>query len=173
MSRLVEFYRGQARDTEGRRLEEIWAWDDDSLEAVHDFIQWLFPLPEPSAFNPDAPILRTEDIAAFRGDPLLQARLQRSFERILRFLGLTLTHDGKVIRGDNFAARAPDVWAAPNHNWLRITRILRSLTLLGLETQARALYDRLSEMYSGRKYPIRGDTFCYWTAAVQSTLPRA
>src|SRR5262245_17647755 len=36
MSRLVEFYRGEASDTEGRRLEEIWAWDDDSLEAVHD-----------------------------------------------------------------------------------------------------------------------------------------
>jgi hypothetical protein len=171
MSRLVEFYRGHARDTEGRRLEEIWGWNDDALEEAHDFIQWLFPLPEPSQFNPDAPILSADDIRTFRGEPLLQAHLQRSFERILRFLGLALAPDGKVVSGDNFAARVPDVWAYPNHNWLRITRILRSLTLLGRETQARALYDRLSEMYSGRRYPILGDTFCYWTGAVRSTLP--
>jgi hypothetical protein len=173
MSRLVEFYRGQARDTEGRRLDEIWDWDDGSLEAAHDFIQWLFPLPEPSRFNPDAPILSADDLRTFRGDPLLQTRLQRSFERVLRFLGLTLTPDGKVVPGDNFAARVPDVWAYPNHNWLRITRILRSLTLLGREAQARALYERLSEMYSSRKYGILGDTFGYWTGAVQSRLPCA
>src|SRR5438552_8228404 len=153
MSRLLDFYRGQGPDAEGRFLKEIWTWSDDDLEAVHDFIQWLFPLPEPSQFNPDAPILSTDDIRTFRGDPQLQARLQRSFERILRFLGLSLAADGKVVQGDNFAARAPDVWEYPNHNWLRITRILRSLTLLGLETQARALYDCLSEMYSSRKYP--------------------
>ena len=172
MSRLLDFYRG-ATDTEGRYLDDIWAWGDDQWEEAHDFIQWLFPLPEPSRFNPDAPILSAEDIHSFRGDPLLQGHLQRSFERILHFLGLTLTPDGKVVPGDHFKARAPEVWAYPNHNWLRITRILRSLTLLGLEGRARALYDRLSEMYSSRRYPILGDTFCYWTGAVQSTLPRA
>src|SRR5262249_56637134 len=131
MSRLVDFYRGAGTDTGGRRLAEIWAWGDDDLEAVHDFIQWLFPLPEPSRFNPDAPRLTEADIATFRGDPLLQDHLTRSFERILSFLGLALGPDGKVVEGPNLAARAPDVWASPNHNWLRITRILRSLSLLG------------------------------------------
>src|SRR5262245_840829 len=72
MSRLVDFYRGAGTDTGGRQLAEIWAWGDDDLEAVHDFIQWLFPLPEPSRFNPDAPRLTEADIATFRGDPLLQ-----------------------------------------------------------------------------------------------------
>ena len=48
MSRLLDFYRGLKADTEGRSLKEILAWDEDDLEAVHDFIQWLFPLPEPS-----------------------------------------------------------------------------------------------------------------------------
>lgn len=173
MSQLVEFYRGEARDTEGRRLEEIWAWDDDALEAVHDFIQWLFPLPEPSNFNPDAPLLSEQDIQAFRADPLLQGRLQRSFERVLRFLGLALMEGGKVVEGDNFAARVPDVWAYPNHNWLRITRILRSLTLLGLEAQARALYDWLSATHREQRSPISAETFRYWTGAVQSADPRA
>jgi hypothetical protein len=52
MSRLLDFYRGVGADTEGRRLEDILAWPDDDLEEVHDFIQWLFPLPEPSRASP-------------------------------------------------------------------------------------------------------------------------
>ena len=109
MSRLLDFYRGQATDSEGRWLRDIWTWDDDELESVHDFIQWLFPLPEPSRFNPDAPLLTEADITAFRGDEQLRANLRRSFERVLTFLGLAMSEDGKVVEGPNFARRARDV----------------------------------------------------------------
>src|SRR4051794_31460988 len=118
MSRLVDFYRGQTTDSEGRSLQEIWSWGDDDLEAVHDFIQWLFPLPEPSQFNPDAPLLAGQDIATFKSEPALQANLMKSFERILGFLGLSLAADGTVSEASNFSARIGDVWATPNHNWL-------------------------------------------------------
>jgi hypothetical protein len=165
---LLGFYREQAADGEGRWLRKIWAWDDDSLEAVHDFIQWLFPLPERSRFNRDAPLLTPEDIAAFRADPSLRANLRRSFERILSFLGLAGRADGTIGEGANFAGRVADVWTMPNHNWLRITRILRSLTLLGLEAEARALYACLNGFYQSRRFPIPDITFRYWTAAVQS-----
>ena len=173
MSRLVEFYRGQAPDSEGRSLREIWAWGDDELEAVHDFIQWLFPLPEPSRFNPDAPLLTAEDIAAFKADLFLRGQLRRSFERILSFLGLALARGSEVVEGPNFAARVPDVWAHPNHNWLRITRILKSLRLLGLEAEAQALYARLHALHGSRRYPIGNDTFRYWTDAVSGSPPHA
>ena len=133
MSRLVDFY-ARPRDRWGGapRLEDIWAWDNEQLEMVHDFIQWLFPLPEASRFNADAPLLTDADIVAFAADPALRANLTKSFERIVRFLGLAIDETGRVVEGDNFANRRGDVWDAPNHNWLRITRILRSLTLLGL-----------------------------------------
>jgi hypothetical protein len=166
MSRLVDFYRGAAADPESRNLKDIWGWPDDDLEAVHDFIQWLFPLPEPSRFNPAAPLLTPADIAAFQSDPLLHANLRRSFERILPFLGLTVAEGGSVREGPTFAARAPDVWLVPNHNWLRITRILRRLTLLGLGAEAQALYERLEALYSSRQFPITAETFRYWQEAV-------
>jgi Opioid growth factor receptor (OGFr) conserved region len=166
MSRLVVFFRGDGTDAEGRLLEDVLAWPDDDLEAVHDFIQWLFPLPEPSQFNPDAPLLTNEDIAAFKSDPVLQANLMKSFERILAFLGLSLP-EGKVVEGPNFKARVADVWSIPNHNWLRISRILRSLTLLGLADQSQALYEWLEMTYTSRKFPISAETFWYWTAAVK------
>src|ERR1043166_5517907 len=99
MSRLVDFYRGDATDTAGRLLKDVWTWGDDQLEYVHNYIQWLFPLPEPSQFNADAPLLTQADITAFQQDALLRANLQKSFERILAFLGLALAPDGQVIEG--------------------------------------------------------------------------
>jgi hypothetical protein len=41
-------YRGYAGDSEMRTPRGLWLWEDDELEAVHDFIQWMFPLPEPA-----------------------------------------------------------------------------------------------------------------------------
>ena len=166
MSRIVDFYRGDATDTEGRMLSEYWTWSDDDLEIMHDYIQWMFPVSEPSHYNPDAPVLTEDDIAEFTADKQLQINLKKSFGRILAFLGLARSDGGSVIEGPRFAERVPEIWSAPNHNWLRITRILRSLTSLTLETEARQLYDRLDAIYSSRMYPITADTFEYWTEAV-------
>ncbi|HET6327255.1 MAG TPA: opioid growth factor receptor-related protein [Planctomycetaceae bacterium] len=168
MSNLLDFYCGRGTDAEGRTLAELWEWNDDELEEVHDFIQWMFPLSEPSRFNPDAPLLTGDDIAAFRGDALLQSRLRQSFERILRFLGFWRAEDGSVVEGPNFADRIPEVWQYPNHNWLRITRILRCLGQLGLKSEAQAFFVRLDALYSQRKFPITADTFGYWSDAVHS-----
>jgi hypothetical protein len=169
MSQIVDFTRDQAPDTEGRTIHEIWTWDDDALEAVHDFIQWLFPLPEPSQFNPDAPLLTTEDIAALRGEAQLRANLRRSFDRMLTFLGLAWDENGSIIEGPSFEGRAAEVWATPNHNWLRITRILGSLSLLGLKTEARALFARLEQFYQQKRFPIPERTYWFWRKAVERT----
>jgi hypothetical protein len=167
MSGLVDFYRGRAADSVGRQLADLWAWDDNELEVVHDFIQWLFPLPEASRFNPDAPLLSEDDITAFRAEPLLREHLLRSLQRFLAFLGLAAEADGRVTEGPNFSVRVPDVWAYPNHNWLRITRVLRCLRLLELEEQARALYRWLEATYRERRFPISADTVEFWHEAVE------
>ena len=61
-SRIIGFYNGTESDHRGRCLREIQEWPDDQLESVHDYIQWLFPLPEPSGFNVAAPVLIRESI---------------------------------------------------------------------------------------------------------------
>jgi hypothetical protein len=70
-------------------------------------------LPEPSRFNPDAPLLTEEGITAFRSDDLLQANLLKSLQRMLAFLGLSLARNGQVLEASNFSARAPEVWCSP------------------------------------------------------------
>jgi hypothetical protein len=169
MSRLLDFYRGDAADAEGRFLKEILAWHDGEWEMVHDFIQWLFPLPEPSRFNADAPLLTAEDIAAFHAEKQLRAGLRESYDRFLEFVGLALAGD-KVVEGEEFASRVPDIWASWNHNWLRISRVLRTLKLLGLETEAQAFCDWLESVYKSRRFPITPETFSYWSDAVASHL---
>jgi hypothetical protein len=82
-------------------------------------------------------------------------------------LGLQQTGDGEIVEAPNFPRRALDVWDYQNHNWLRITRILRSLHLLGLEAEAQALYRRLEDFHGRRRFPIDHNTFRYWTDAVR------
>jgi hypothetical protein len=49
---LVRYYAGEIPDHLNRYLAQVQGWPNDLLEWDHDFIQWMFPLREPSAFNP-------------------------------------------------------------------------------------------------------------------------
>ena len=172
-SKLVDFYSG-ATDDRGRTLAAILAWPDTELERVHNFIQWLFPLPEQSGANPSAPTLDEQSIERFRTSPELQNRLRESFLRMLKFYGLRLQSREshlQVTEAANFATRAREWLQAGNHNHLRISRILRSLTLLGLTAEAQAFFDWLSKTYEAERqksWPaIPETTFGYWQRAVQ------
>lgn len=55
--RLIAFYRGEGHDHKGRRLEDIWELPSFWLEHTHDYIQWLFPIPEMGRFNAFASLL--------------------------------------------------------------------------------------------------------------------
>jgi hypothetical protein len=163
MSRLTEFYRGDATDNRGRTLTDLWNFSDDSLESIHDFIQWMFPLRAPSQFNRNAPLLTDADVAAFHADPELRANLQRSFEVFLAFLGLAWVN-GQVVEAADFD-RERRVFEEPNHNWLRISRVLASTRTLGLEAPSRAFFAFLKELRHRAPGSIPADTFGYWRDA--------
>src|ERR1019366_6849365 len=95
-----------------------------------------------------------------------------SFLRLMNFYGLEARSGERitVTRAPNFATEAT-VWLSPgNHNHLRITRILRCLSLLGLEAEAKAFFDRLSEIYQDEQNKpvpaISDETMLYWREAV-------
>jgi Opioid growth factor receptor (OGFr) conserved region len=135
---IVAFYSG-AEDAERRTLAQILEWDDDRLEMVHDYIQWVFPTRQPSGVNPLAPTVTAETIRAFAADPEVRDRLRRALDRMLVFYGLVRRGARVEIDDARFPARAR-VWLHPgNHNHLRLTRILDSLATLGLGEDARAL----------------------------------
>jgi hypothetical protein len=161
-SPLVRFYAGEGTDHRGRTLAQIQAFDTGRMEAIHDFIQWMFPLRDPSAFNAGAPLVTDADVRAFRERPELASALRRSFEAFLRFLGLEY-RDGAVVEVEGLASRRR-VFTSFNHNWLRITRVLLCLRTLGLDDECRALFACLERIHQAG-VGITPDTFAYWRDA--------
>jgi hypothetical protein len=84
-SALLAFYLGTHPDHRGRLLAEILRQDDDWLESTHDFIQWLFPLPEASGAWPGAPRLDRDTQQTFLGDELLRRHQRAAYLRMLGF----------------------------------------------------------------------------------------
>ncbi len=117
---IQAFLRGDGHDGRGRLLIEVLRFDDARIETVHDFVQWLFPLPEASRAVPGAPVLSSAEAAAIRGDPQARRGLQAGLERMTRFYAGTT---GWLVGFD--------------HNHLRITRIIAAVReLLGHEAAA-------------------------------------
>ncbi|HEY8610335.1 MAG TPA: opioid growth factor receptor-related protein [Roseomonas sp.] len=143
------FLRGNGLDGQGRRLADVLAFDDDRIEAVHDFIQWLFPLAEPSRAVPGAPVLGAEEAAAIRADPLAQDGLHAALARMTRFYAGT------------------DDWlTAFDHNHLRITRIIAATrNLLGKDAAA-AFHATILARHEAAGRPINPDSLRHWERAL-------
>lgn len=165
---LINFYRSPAHaDNQGRTLAQILAWSDAQLEAVHNYIQWLFPNARPSGPNPTAPLLNDEMIEAFASDPLLRTNLRSSFLRMLRFYGLDYNvATGQITRAPNAAARQAVWLTLGNHNHLRITRILFCLRALGLQQEAQAFFQILNDICQNEgRNAVGAATLQYWRNA--------
>ena len=94
---------------------------------------------------------------------------------MLKFYGLEMTANPapKIARAGNFDQRSRN-WLSPmNHNHLRITRIIKSLRLLGLEAEASAFFDCLNQLYAEERAKpcprITLETYEYWQAAARET----
>jgi hypothetical protein len=145
------FLEGTATDHRGRSIDDVLAFSDAELETVHDYIQWLFPLPEASAFNPSAPILGPDDVARVRRSAAALRNLERAAGRMLSFF------------------RDTDHWlVASDHNHLRITRILRCLALLVNRPRAEAFRDAIEARVAAAGNPVNPQSRDYWRRAAAS-----
>jgi hypothetical protein len=258
---IVRFYDAevQAKDAHGRTQEQILAWPDSQLESCHNYIQMLFPVPEGSAFNWEAPIIDRETMDTFRARSDLRNRLRGSFERMLEFYGFkvssppmigedqkdeekeenikaknefselveshaqddtiaekteTEAESGEIPKGKSidlqettdratddhkdvttissfptgpspsstasdsyYIVRAPHwrkafrTWAVRfDHNHLRITRILRCLRVLGLQTECDAFFEALKCVFNDPVINISERSLSYWARAVTRPL---
>jgi len=144
MSAILDFYRG-AGTGGGRTFDQILALDDFLMERVHDWLQWGFPLPEASKAQPKSPVLTPEDIEAFKVDPELQAQVRLMQARYTLFLHNTTDWKDRY-----------------DHNHLRITRVLRFLTLIGMQSEAQTLYQMLTAEHPG----LPAKTEWFWQEAM-------
>ena len=131
---IVDFYSGRFKHPSGRTIEGVLEMDDDALEAAHDVIQYLFPLTERSQCQPHSPVLSRAEVEEFRSSKELKVMLSASLGRMLKFYGLSVVMDavGPVVwRGPGWDERSPNWLQKGDHNHLRLTRMVKSLKLLG------------------------------------------
>ncbi len=91
---LVSFFEDAQGDYRGRKFSDILTWSDNELEASHDYIQTLFPLPEASQVVWSATTIDRRVFDAFHAKPELQGKLRAAFMRMLSFYGFEWLEDG-------------------------------------------------------------------------------
>lgn len=169
MGRILQFWNGEIKNQEGHSLHDMIAMSDEQIEQTHTCIQWLFPLFEESRKTPGSPVLEKDEIEPF----LLNhtKAYEKAFRRMMRFYGIRMSLvDGKVVFGtaDDFPDRAPYWLRQKNHNFLRLTRIMQSLCILGQDRIARALQSFLLDLAESEQYSkiIGPTTAIFWVEAV-------
>ncbi|KAJ8259709.1 hypothetical protein GJAV_G00172530 [Gymnothorax javanicus] len=133
----LRFYRNEIPSSPDNmkitEFHEKWRGRYRTLEMVHSYIQWLFPLQE-AGMNYLAKVLTKQEIKEFRKDQMAKDRLVTSYELMLDFYGIKLDDkiSGDVKRARNWKERFENL-NRNTHNSLRITRILKCLGELGFK----------------------------------------
>ncbi|XP_030665246.1 opioid growth factor receptor-like protein 1 isoform X2 [Nomascus leucogenys] len=133
----LRFYKNKIPfKPDGVYIEEVlskWKGDYEKLEHNHTYIQWLFPLRE-QGLNFYAKELTTYEIEEFKKTKEAIRRFLLAYKMMLEFFGIKLTDKtGNVARAVNWQERFQHLNES-QHNYLRITRILKSLGELGYES---------------------------------------
>ncbi|XP_055965749.1 opioid growth factor receptor-like protein 1 isoform X2 [Sorex fumeus] len=133
----LRFYKNKIPfKPDGVYIEEVlnkWKGDYEKLEHNHTYIQWLFPLRE-QGLNFYAKELTTYEIEEFKKTKEAIRRFLLAYKMMLEFFGIKLIDKtGNVARAVNWQERFQHLNES-QHNYLRITRILKSLGELGYES---------------------------------------
>jgi len=118
MSTIIDFYLNGLPCPTGT-FHAVLALNDEQLESGHTWVQYLFPLPEPSKMQPSSPVATQDDFNFIAVSPLLKMRVVAALGRYIAFLDRTTQ------------------WRqVKDHNHLRITRVIRCLCFCGLNDAA-------------------------------------
>lgn len=153
---LFDFYEGIGVDVEQRTFNQMLTMEESFIEKSHTVIQWLFPLLEPSLHNRKAPLLDEETIEAMKASKVCMDNLASAYFLMVYFLFTSQQDSDK-----------PYWLRLRNHNYLRITRMIKCLRLFGREDLATDIYDRAMALYF--RYPniVGEETSDFWTEAMQ------
>ncbi|WP_097005305.1 opioid growth factor receptor-related protein [Lacrimispora amygdalina] len=164
-----DFFQNKARNINSNYLKDYWDMSNDELEIKHDYIQYMFPLYEYSKVEPFIPILTEYEMNQIKRDSmqysLIQENIKKSFKMMLRFYGLKL-EKVEIEKGNDFEKRK-EIWInSGNHNYLRITRILKCLMIFEMMDEAMAFYRILLKLKEEYQEEIDDVSVEFWTEAI-------
>ena len=145
---IVGFLEGKTPDHCGRTHYMVLKQTDHQAETTHDYIQWLFPLDEPSRSVMGAPLINELDIEGIRRSELAQQNLVNSASWFLGFLE----------RNDHWITKY-------DHNHLRITRVIKSLRLLTSDEAADEFKDKVTKLAGDNLSLVDQEARNFWASA--------
>lgn len=158
-------------------FHEKWFGDYENLEMSHGFIQWLFPIFEASAFNwTSAPLTRTE-ARLIRRNEVAAKNVVASYKLMLNFYGLRLVDEqtGEVdyVEDESLKRSRMKNLNRMSHNYLRITRILKSLGHLGFTRYKKPFLEALHKaVFTDNLAPNARDSYKrFWSMTVKYDSP--
>jgi hypothetical protein len=161
---FINFYLNKKTDDQDRTLDSILRMDDSQFENKHDYIQIIFPLQEKSNFNSSAPLISEEEIQEFKINKEIRSNVFLSVQRFLKFLGLNIQNE-LIIFNQDWKEKSYNWLNYRNHNYLRITRLLKFLMMIGMKDLAKNIFDMLKEIYTINKLKIGEETYLFWLNA--------
>jgi hypothetical protein len=128
-SPIVRYFLGERVHPNGKTLHEILNLNASRIGDTSGVIQWIFPLTTPSSHVPGAPTLSPSELQLFRIEPKLRELYIIGVNRFLEQYGIAIHGSSGSIEPDfNIEFN----WMHPSyHIFMPITRILRSMKLLG------------------------------------------
>lgn len=162
---LIDFFYFGGTDDKGRTLDFILNQPDEWLESTHDYIQWLFPLKERSGANPNAPLFDNELLGAFRLYSAGRDQMVKAFDRMLKFYGLQ-RDDMVISKAVNWNERKGYWYVEPTHNDLRISRIIKSMSILTMVEHSESFLDALHMLAGESDCGFSREAIEFWNSAI-------
>ncbi len=124
----IDFMSSSRRNAHGKTFQQILNYSEEEMEFDHEYIQWLFPLPEPSPYNPLAPVINVAELQVLLTDQI-KHNLELAANKMLDFWGIEPWNPQKlpILNG---------------HNALRFSRVLQSLVYHGYRTKAEEILQK-------------------------------
>ncbi len=148
--KIYDFFVGTGTDHAGRTIKDYCEMPHESLELIHDYIQWAFPTRQPSQCQEaNAPLLSDVVIALLQSNRTALGNYYTMFYRMIEFYRQT-----------------PQWLTDFDHNHLRITRIIESSgEILGLGSPEYFL-DIILELNKNAGSPINAKSIGFWNIAL-------
>ena len=159
MSPIIRFYQNENINECSHKLSTILSASNKWLEFTHDYIQWMFPLDEKSRCNINAPVLADSDIYEFNSNRLIRINFNSSIYKFIDFLGLRYNPNDQTFAISN--VNQIYTWYGINHNSMRITRFIASMSMFGFSDIANDVFSFM-KTYNEDHHSIN-----YWEDALQ------
>lgn len=130
---IISFYKN-GENKNSYSLEQILKMTNEQLEIYHDFIQTLFPLYRSGVA--ESFLLDADSLELFKTDDTVRYNVFRAYKRMLDFYGYDIGYLNEQLYIKRNRELDNNMGLTSEHNYLRISRMLKFLMLINMKILA-------------------------------------